>query len=94
MHAIGALLCSTGPAGNRDNNADQPGDSSPGSATTILEAAFVNRYSIDLVVQIELVMHGRRGQTRGTVNGSARPTHCRAPPGSIPADRVNSEDFA
>lgn len=40
------------------------GDSSPGSATTILEAAFVNRYSIDLVVQIELVMHGRRGQTR------------------------------
>ena len=31
----------------------------------ILEAAFVNRYSIDLVTQIELVMRGRRGKERG-----------------------------
>ena len=36
----------------------------PDAATDILEAAFVNRYSIDLVVEIELVMHGRGGQTR------------------------------
>jgi hypothetical protein len=34
------------------------------SAAAILESAFVNRYSIDLVAQIELVMHGRGGQTR------------------------------
>ncbi len=41
---------------------------SPSEARTpgeILEAAFVNRYSIDLVTQIELVMRGRRGQERG-----------------------------
>jgi hypothetical protein len=41
---------------------------SPSQARTpgeILEAAFVNRYSIDLVTQIELVMRGRRGQERG-----------------------------
>ena len=46
----------------------QPSPSQASQARTpgeILEAAFVNRYSIDLVTQIELVMRGRRGQERG-----------------------------
>jgi len=48
-----------------------PSQASPSQASQartpgeILEAAFVNRYSIDLVTQIELVMRGRRGQERG-----------------------------
>lgn len=45
-----------------------PSQPSPSQARTpgeILEAAFVNRYSVDLVTQIELVMRGRRGQERG-----------------------------
>ena len=46
----------------------QPSPSQASQARTpgeILEAAFVNRYSIDLVTQIELVMRSRRGQERG-----------------------------
>lgn len=34
------------------------------SAEAVLEAAFTNRYKIDLITTIELVMHGRGGQQR------------------------------
>lgn len=36
----------------------------PSSPGAILESAFINRYSVDLVTRIELLMHGRGNQKR------------------------------
>ena len=64
--AVGGLLVVLGvPLRGRTAGETPPVSAAPPpSPAVILEAAFVNRYSVDMVTRIELIMHGRRGQQR------------------------------
>lgn len=58
------LLSVSAPLGQGEEGLGSVSAPPPGLAAEILEAAFVNRYSVDLVTRIRLIMHGKRGQQR------------------------------
>ena len=58
LGALGLIAASVPAAPGADAASTAP------SAEEVLDAAFTNRYKIDLVTTIELVMHGRGGQQR------------------------------